>query len=200
MKGLTRMGRWRYVISLLVVVSILLCFGSVFASSEGGHGGGAGKGKDLLWRTMNFAVLAGVLIYLLRKPITQGLQSRRQGIKDQLNDLERGKQEAKRRLAEYKEKLSLLDKEVEKIIAEYIREGEAAKAKIIDEAKAAAQRLQEQAKKDIEHEFQKAKQRLKAEMGEQAVAMAEELIKRNIEDKDQERLIDEYLKKVVVAQ
>ena len=75
-----------------------------------------------------------------------------------------------------------------------------AKANNIEEAKAAAEKLQEQAKKNIEHEFQKAKQQLKAEMAEQAVAMAEELIKKDMKPKDQKRLIDEYLTKVVVAQ
>ncbi len=204
MKAFIRMGKARYVVSLLVVVSVLLAFGSVWAASdaEGEHDEHAakGKGKDLALRIMNFTVLAGVLIYLLRKPVAKGLESRRQGIRDQLDDLEGQKQEAGRRLAEYKEKLSLLDKEVEKIVAEYIREGETVKAKIIEEASVAVEKLQEQAKKNIEHEFQKAKQQLKAEMAEEAVTMAEELIKKHINDKDQERLIDEYLTKVVVAQ
>jgi F-type H+-transporting ATPase subunit b len=89
---------------------------------------------------------------------------------------------------------------VEKIVAEYIREGEAAKAKIIEEAQAAAEKLQEQAKKNIKHEFDKAKNQLKAEMAGQAVAMAEQLIKEHINEEDQERILDEYLTKVVVAQ
>jgi len=202
MKPFVRMGKLRYVVSLLVVVSVLLAFGSVWASSEGGHDdpGGKGKGMDLVWRTMNFVVLAGVLIFLARKPLAKGLESRRQGIKDELDDLEGQKQEAGKRLAEYKEKLSLLDQEVEKIVAEYIREGEAAKVKIIEEAQLVAEKLQEQAKKNIEHEFQKAKQQLKVEMAEQAVAMAEQLIKEHINEEDQERIVDEYLTKVVVAQ
>lgn len=202
MKAFVRMGKLRYVVSLLVVVSVLLTFGLVWASSEGGDDdhGGNGKGWDLVKRTMNFVVLAGVLIFLLRKPLAKGLESRRQGIKDELDDLEGQKQEAGKRLAEYKEKLSLLDQEVEKIVAEYIREGEAAKAKIIEEAQLVAEKLQEQAKKNIEHEFQKAKQQLKVEMAEQAVAMAEQLIKEHINEEDQERIVDEYLTKVVVAQ
>jgi F-type H+-transporting ATPase subunit b len=203
MKAFVSTGKARYVVSLLVVVSVLFAFGSVWASSEGGeHEGGLIKNKplDLLYRTMNFALLAGILIFVLRKPLPKALASRRQGIKDQLDDLERQKREAERQLAEYKEKFARLDEEVEKIVAEYIRDGEAAKANIIEEAKAAAEKLQEQAKKNIAHEFQKAKQQLKAEMAEQAVAMAEELIKKDIKPKDQERLIDEYLTKVVVAQ
>jgi len=203
MKAFVRMGKARYVVSLLVVVSVLFAFGSVWASSEGGeHEGGLIKNKplDLLYRTINFGVLAFILIFLLRKPVPKVLASRRQGIKDQLDDLERQKQEAERQLAEYKEKFARLDEEVEKIVAEYIRDGEAVKANIIEEAKAAAEKLQEQAKKNVAHEFQKAKQQLKAEMAEQAVAMAEELIKKYINDEDQKRIIDEYLTKVVVAQ
>lgn len=214
MKVFVRRGKLRYVVSLLVVFSVLLAFGSVWASSGGGHGGGHGevemktflgielakKTWDLIFRTMNFALLAGVLIFLLRKPLAQALESRRQGIRDQLDDLERQKQDAEKRLAEYREKLSVLGKEVDKIVAEYIREGEIAKSKIIEEAQVAAEKIQVQAKKNIEHEFQKAKQLLKAEMAEQAVAMAEELIKKHINKEDQERILDEYLTKVVVAQ
>ena len=199
MRAFRKLGKTRYMISLLVVVSVLFTVGLVWASSEGG-GGGIDKGKDLIWRVMNFGVLAAVLFFLLRKPLAKGLASRRQGIKDQLDDLEKQKQEAAKQLAEYKEKLSRLDEETEKIIAQYIQDGEAAKAKIIEEAKAVSEKLQVQARKNIEHEFDKAKQELKAEMAEQAVTMAEELIKKHIKDEDQERIINEYLTKVVVAQ
>ena len=202
MKPFVRMEKLRYVMSLLVVVSVLLAFGSVWASSEGGHDdhGGKGKGMDLVWRSMNFVVLAGVLTFLLRKPIAKGLESRRQGIRDELDDLEGQKQEAEKRLAEYKERLKVMDQEAKKIVAEYTREGEALKAKIIEQAQVSAEKLQEQAKKNIEHEFDKAKQQLKAEMAGQAVAMAEQLIKEHINEEDQERIVDEYLTKVVVAQ
>ena len=77
MKAFIRTGKGRYVVSLLVILSVLLAFGAVWASSEGGHGDSAGKVKDLIWRIMNFAVLAGGLIFLLRKPLAKGLESRR---------------------------------------------------------------------------------------------------------------------------
>jgi F-type H+-transporting ATPase subunit b len=202
------MKRARYLISLFVVLSVLFAYGTVLASSEGGGHGDAGHGgesafnknKDLVFRIMNFALLVGVLFFLLRKPVSQGLEARRQGIKDELDDLERQKEEAQKQLAETKQKLSQLDAEVQRIVAEYVQMGEAAKAKILEEARASADKLQEQAKKNIEHEFGSAKQQLMAEMADQAVAMAEELIRKNIQDQDQERIIDEYLEKVVVAQ
>lgn len=196
-----RLGKVRYIVILLVTVSVLLAVGSVFASSGGGHGESSfDKTKDLIWRIMNFAVLAGALFFLLRKPVAQGLEARRQGIRDQLDDLENQKADAEKELAEYKAKLARLDKEIGKIVAEYVKDGEAAKEKIIEEAKIAAEKLQEHAKKNIEHEFQKARQELQAEMSAQAVTMAEALIKKSINDDDQKRIVDEYLTKVVVAQ
>lgn len=201
MRVFVRTGKVRYIVGLLVVVSVLFAVGSVLASSEGGHGeSGFDKGKDLIWRIMNFTVLAGGLIFLLRKPVAKALEARRQGIRDQLDDLEQQKQDAEKQLAEYKARLARLDQEVKKIMAEYMKDGEVAKAKIIEQAKAVAEKLQEQAKKNIEHEFQKARQELKAEMVEQSVTMAEALIKKKIKDEDQERIIGEYLTKVVVAQ
>lgn len=184
----------RYVVCLLAVLAIVFACGAAYAS-----GGGLDKKKDIIWRTMNFAVLAGGLIFLLKKPLAKALQDRRQGIKDQLDDLERQKAEAEKQLGEYRQKLNQLDKEIEKIVAEYIKDGEAAKDKIIEEAKAAAEKLQGQAKKNIEHEFEKARKELRAEMADEAVAMAEELIKKSIKAEDQERIISEYLAKVVVA-
>ena len=200
MRAFIRTDKVRYLVSLLVILSVLLAFGAAWASSEGGHGDSAGKVKDLIWRTMNFVVLAGALIFLLRKPLAQALEARRQGIRDQLDDLEKQKVDAQKQLSEYKAKLARLDKEIEKIVAEYVKDGEAAKAKIIEEAKVAAEKLQAQAKKNIEHEFAKARQALKAEMAAEAVSVAEALIKKHIKDEDQERIVDEYLTKVVVAQ
>jgi F-type H+-transporting ATPase subunit b len=202
MKVFTGNGKARCVISLTVVGLVLLTFGLALASSGGGHGGESSfnKGADLIKRLLNFAVLAGGLFFLLRKPVAKGLESRRQGIKDELDDLERRKEEAQREIAQTKQKLGKLDEEVKDIMAEAVREGEAAKAKILEEAKVLSEKLQEQAKKNIEHEFLAAKKQLKAEMADEAVVLAEAIIKKSINDDDQKRIVDEYLTKVVVAQ
>jgi F-type H+-transporting ATPase subunit b len=191
--------KFRTMMGLLTVLAVVFAYGTVLAASGGGEGG-MDKTKDLIWRIMNFVVLAGVLVILLRKPLAKALEGRRQGIKDQLDDLERQKQEAEKQLGEYQEKLNRLEQEIGKIVADYIKDGEAAKAKIIDAAKASAEKLQDQAKKNIEHEFEKARKALRADMADQAVAMAEAVIKKNINDEDQKRIISEYLTKVVVAQ
>lgn len=187
--------------AILLSVVLLLCIGGggiAIGSSGGEHEGGA-KGwiATDTYRVINFAVLAICLFLLLRKPVSQALGGRIKGIKEQLDELEAKKIAAEKQLAEYNEKLKQLDKQAESIIAEYIRQGNEAKARILKEAENSALKLEEQAKRNIEHEFAMAKFKLQEEVMEKAIQKAEEIIKNQIAAEDQERLIDDYLKKVV---
>jgi F-type H+-transporting ATPase subunit b len=146
---------------------------------------------------MNFAVLVIVLVYLLRKPLSQALSSRIKVIKDELEDLEARKADAEEKLAEYNERLTQLEKEAEAIVADYIKQGNEAKARILKEAESSAEKLKAQARRNIEYEFEQAKLKLQREIFETSLEKAEELIKNKFSEDDQDRIVDEYLKKVV---
>jgi F-type H+-transporting ATPase subunit b len=184
---------------VMVVFMMLLffCFmGVAVASSEQGGGSKGWLATDT-YKVMNFAVLAIGLFLLLRKPTAQALNSRIKGIKDQLDELETKKKTAEKQLAEYNRKFTQLEQEAEKLIEDYIRQGNEAKARIIDEAKKAAEKLEEQAQRNIEHEFKQAKVKLQEEILDKALVKTEEIIKNKITAQDQEKLVDEYLEKVV---
>ena len=178
---------------------LLITVDAVMASTGGEHGGGHGGGWAATdtYRVMNFAVLAIALFFLLRKPVAQFLGDRIQGIQAQLDDLELKKTEAEKKLAEYNERLSRLGVESEKIINQYKEQGEALRKKILKEAEAAASKLEEQAIRNIEHEFKQARFRLEQEVFEKAIAKAEAQMTKKITDQDQDKLIEEYLTKVV---
>ncbi len=182
---------------ILLILLLFFSFSVPTALSASGEDSGAKGWTSTDWfRVMNFTVLAIVLIFLLRKPLSQALGARIKGIKDQLEDLEARKAEAEKQLAEYSEKLSRLEKESEKIVEDYIKQGNEAKARILKEAESAAEKLQTQARRNIEHEFKQAKFKLQEEIFETSLARAEELLKGKISGDDQDRLVDEYLKKV----
>lgn len=192
-------GKSRYVNVLVMTALMFLIFGVAYAFAAGG-GEGDGHQKWVAtdsYRIMNFTVLVVGLFLLLRKPVANALNSRIKGIKEQLEDLEVKKAAAETELAGYVEKLAKLESEADNIIEDYIRQGNDAKARILKEAETAAEKLEEQAKKNIEHEFEQAKIRLKEDVLEKAMARAEEIIKTKISTDDQERLVDEYLNKVV---
>lgn len=197
-------SRRRWIVSLALAALLLFGGGTLaLAASDGGHGGEHGAGAAKGWvatdtyRVMNFAVLFIGLFLILKKPVSQALGGRIQGIKEQLETLEEKKKEAEAKLAEYDAKMAELDKEAEALLAEYVKQGEDAKARILKEAEAAAEKLKEQAGKNIEYEFQQAKSQLKNEIVEKALAKAEMIIKEKITSDDQEKLVDEYLAKVV---
>jgi len=188
---------------LVIFVTMLLIFS--LGEALGASGDGREKENEQkrwiatdTYRVMNFAVLAAVLFFLLRKPASQALAGRIKGIKNQLSELESKKEAAEKQLAEYNKRLSLLDQEAEKIVDEYIRQGNEAKTEILLEAKAAVEKLNEQAQKTIEYEFKQATLKLQEEILEKALAKAEGIIREKISSEDQNRLVDEYIEKVVV--
>jgi F-type H+-transporting ATPase subunit b len=189
----------RLLMICVVMVFILSFSGIAIGSSEEGQGETEAKGWNATdtYRVMNFVVLALALFFLLRKPASQALGARIKGIKGQLEELEERKKDAEKELAEYNEKLSLLDQEAGKIVQSYIKQGNEAKARILKEAKSAAQKLEEQAKRNIEHEFKRAKLELQEDILEKSLLKAEEIIKNKITAEDQKKQIDEYLEKVV---
>lgn len=180
----------------MVTAVVVIATGLAFASSGGGHGE-VGWQKTDWYRVMNFAVLAIGLFLLLKKPASQALNSRIKGIAQELADLESRKAAVEKQLAEYNDRLALLDKEAEQIVAEYTRQGKEAQARILKEADAGAEKLKEQAHKSIEHEFKQARNLLQQQVIEKALARAERLITEKISAEDQNRLVDEYLDKVV---
>jgi F-type H+-transporting ATPase subunit b len=178
----------------LLAVLMVLVGGAGPAAAAGG-----GFTQTDWFRLMNFAVLAGGLFFLLRKPIPRALNGRIRGIEDQLKDLEAKKSEAEKRLAEYSQKLGDMEKEAERIMADYARQGEEAKARILKEAQSAAEKLQVQARRNIEHEFEQTKAVLQREIFEKALAKAEEMLKQSVTPQDQTQLVEEYLQKVVAS-
>jgi F-type H+-transporting ATPase subunit b len=184
--------------TLIGVLVVLLClsFGAAMASS-GGDSGAKGWVKTDWFRVMNFVVLAGVLVFILRKPVSKALSSRIKDIQEQLESLEGQRAEAEKQLAHYNEKLSQIESEAAKIVDAYIKQGSEAKAKILKEAEQTAEKLRAQARRNIEHEFDKAKQKLQQEVVESSLQMAQESLKKEITAQDQDKLIDEYINKVV---
>lgn len=200
--------------AVLAAALMLFCFAGGGLSSTGGeqgteHAAGGEQGTEHAappskgwqatdtYKVMNFAVLAVALVFLLRKPVKQALADRIQSIKTQLSELEAQKAAAEAELAKYNQRFQKLDQEAEKLIAQYVQQGEEAKARILKEAETAADKLQEQARRNIEHEFKKARQELQDDVLEKALAKAEEMVRDRISDGDQERLVDDYLSKVV---
>ncbi len=182
---------------LFIVTALLFFFVGVALGASGGEHGPKGWVATDTYRVMNFSVLFLGLFFLLRKPIAQFFGARIKGIKDQLSELETKKKDARQKLEQYTAKLAQLDQEGKKIVDDYIRQGNEARERILKEAESVADKLKEQALRNIDYEINQAKLRLQEEVLGKAIVKAEEIIKNEITIEDHDRLVDEYLKKVV---
>lgn len=184
----------------LMVIVVVLCCKLVFAVEHGGggsHGYSTELWWDLVWRVLNFTILAVVLFKVLKKPVSKLLSDRRVSIKDNFDELDVKKSEAEKRYAEYERKLSTIEQEAKKVIQEYIEQGEAEKKRIIEDAQKTAELIKKQAQFAVEQEMKRAKLALSAEAAELSVKLAEDLIKKNLNESDHKRLIGEYIARVV---
>jgi len=199
MNGGRRNG-WRRIGAAFWGLGAVLLLAGVAAASEaaGGHGGiSAAKMDDLLWRTVNFVVFAGILIYLVAKPAKNFFAQRTRDVATSLEEMAAKQAEFEAAVAAAEARLAAVAKERQGVIQQFIAEGEMEKAKILDKANQVAARIKEMAAFTIEQETKKAAQSLKEEVVGLATQMATDMIKEKATYADQQGLVEEYLKKVV---
>jgi F-type H+-transporting ATPase subunit b len=152
---------------------------------------------NFIWFCLNFAGLVYILVRFGKKPVTTALNGRIESIQNAFDDLESRRTEAERKYAEYEQKLSGIDEQAKSILESFKEQGLAEKEKIIARAHDAAESIKAQAEFYVKQELAKAKAELQSEVADMAVKMAEDLIRKNLDEQDHHRLISEYLERVV---
>ncbi len=194
-----RGARTTFIIFGCVGFMVLLALGIAWAAEEAGHDGHS-MWPDFFYRLLNFIFMVGVLVFLVKKLNLKGYFTKRtENIANTLRDLEEKKKEAEKTYEEYKQKLARLEEETDRILQEYVEQGEREKAKIIANAEKAAAEIREQTDLAIEQEIKSAKEDLQREIAELSVTAAETLLKEKIAEEDQKKLVDDFMTKVVEA-
>jgi F-type H+-transporting ATPase subunit b len=178
---------------------LLVALASVACASSGGGEPHADSGallKDFLYRCLDFGITFGLLAYFVTKPIRNGLAGRREGVEKALREAEAAREAAEAKFAEYDQKLSRAEAEIAELQAELRREGEAERERILASAREMAAKVRQEAEKSAAGEVAKARAALREESARMAIAIAEELLKKNVTAADQDRLVSEYMQKV----
>lgn len=179
----------------LVLFFCNFAFAAAAFSAEGAeHHGFAWK--DLLWPVVNFAILVIVLVLAGRKPIREYFRKRTEIIEKSLREAEEAKELAKKSLEEVRARLRNTDREMDEIIEAAKRSGEKEKEALIAEGEELKNKILEQARANIEFELQKAKKAIKSEAALMALELAERQLKERLGKKEQDALIDEYIRKL----
>lgn len=189
----------RYFVFLLLMLAGLLFFcGLALAAGDPAHGGDRSDDlKDLLYRIINFSLLVIILFVVLRKVgIKRFFTSRGEQIQKKLEELKKNKEEAERKYRDLEKQLQDFDKHKQDVLEQYRAEGRAEKEKIVAEARLRVNRIIEDAEASVRQEIQAARERLKSEVAALTTRKAEEIISREMTEKDQNKLVHDFIERV----
>ena len=149
---------------------------------------------DLIMRWLNFVILALVLIKFARRPLIDFLAGKKKEIASDIQRMEEEKEQASLKVAEVHKKLEDSSIRFENLKERIIRQGEKRKQAIIAEAHRESEILLEGAKRKIENQMLQAESDLRSEMIDMAVNAAIERLPDRLTEKDNQKLLDQFLK------
>ena len=137
------------------------------------------------WKFVNLAIFILIMVYLLKKPLSEAFKAKREAIRADLIKAEEKRQAALAQLTSSEAKLASLDMESANVIKHAEAEAEAEKSRIAKETEDEIKRLQSQAASEIERKSQQVKAELRRFSAEESIRLAEEKLRAQINaDKD----------------
>ena len=141
------------------------------------------------WRWLNLIIFVGLFIYILRRPVSDAMRARREGIRRDLMKAQEERNAALAKLTEVEARLAKLDAEVASVREQSEREAAEERERIRRATEEETQKLRVQAQREIESAGKAARQELREFAAEQSVRLAEEMIRRDIKPEDDARLV-----------
>ncbi len=177
----------------------VLAWAAPVLASEGQEAGGGGSALItphiglIFWTLVTFLLLLALLSKFAWGPIINAMNSREDGIRNDLDKSRKEREEAARLLEEHRAMLTLARKERADAVEAGRRDAERLKAEILDEARKQREQLLKQAETQIDAGLRQARAGLKGQAADLAIQAAGKLMGKNLDDATQRRLVEDYL-------
>lgn len=155
--------------------------------------------ETITWADSLFSLIMFIiLLLLLRKfawgPIMNMMKQREEHIANEIDTAEKNRKEAEKYLQQQKEEIERARKEAQQIIETARKTSEVQGEEILSSARAEAERVKADALAEIEREKEMAIKELREQVGTLSVMIATKIIEKELDEKEQEKLIEEYVK------
>lgn len=178
--------------SLFVCGSLLVFAAQAHAAEAGGASANAGPRELFEW--INFAIVAGVLIWVFAKKLPGWFGRRAELISSAVRKATAAKAEADAKLKEAEQRLARLEQEVRGLREEALREAAAEAERVRALARSDAEKIGFAAKAEIEAAERAARLELKALAAKLAVEGAQSLLAKQLTPQSQEALVSAFVK------
>jgi len=174
-----------------------LCAAAALAAEEGGGAHGiAIPWGEVIKQAINIGILAGVLFYFLRKPLSSFLKERSELLRKSIDDAAKARAEAAEKLSAIEARTAALADEIAGMNAKMDAEAVAEAQRLRETAAVEISRIRAQSEFAGEQEVKKAREELRREASVLTAQAAEELVRKTLTSVDQERLVRENLEKI----
>ena len=148
---------------------------------------------EMLFKIINFAILAGALGYLLRKPMAEFFGSRSDSIRKGLEEGRKAMDASQAQLRAVEEKLARLEQEIASLKAGAAAEIQSEHERLRKGAAEEAQKIEEFARTQMDAAVRLARLELKKFTAQQAVALAADSIRARLDEAGHRRLFTLFL-------
>lgn len=149
---------------------------------------------EFIFYLINFLILVGVLTKFLYKPFLNVMETRKQSIKDALDNAELTNRRADEKMQNYNKRIARAEEEGREIIKEAKIKADAQARQIIEDAQTEAGEIMSKAERTIEREREKAMEEMRQEIAALALLAAEKIVEHEIQRVGQEAIVDEVIR------
>ena len=150
----------------------------------------------IIFQILNLLLLMVLFKKYLFKPVTEILEKRQAEIEGHYQEAQQAETDAKAMKADYESKMAGARQEADRVIKTATESANAMSASIVEDARTQADQLKRRAQTEIDLERRRAFDEVKGELSGIALHIASQVIEREVNEKDHEAFINEFIKNV----
>jgi F-type H+-transporting ATPase subunit b len=150
----------------------------------------------MVWTIVAFAICFFVLKRYAFGPVQKVIDDRRDRIRESIEEADRAREEARNLLEEHRKLIGQAKSEAEEILSEARRLADAQRDRVKQETEEDRQRRLEETHRQIDQATAQALGQIRDEVGKLSLLAAEKITRKSLDEKDQQRLIDEALAEI----
>ncbi|MGD9572961.1 MAG: F0F1 ATP synthase subunit B [Thermoleophilia bacterium] len=147
----------------------------------------------MIWTLVMFAITLFIMKKYVFGPVGDMIEKRRKDIADSIETAERSRDEANALLEDYKTRLVEARKEADSLREQGRKEGELQRAELVAQAQGQRERVLADADAQIAAQARSAASGLRDDVVDLALAAAEKVSRRSLDDAEHRRLIEEAI-------
>lgn len=177
-------------------LAFLLLLSSVQVFAAGGAHHGEGVPTIVYWQAANLLIIFAALVYFAGPKIKDTFKQRNSEFLANAEKSQSIQKEAEKKLEDIKGRLEMLEKTSGESIARARAEAADLRQQIIAEGQNAAEKIKKEAQAVAQAEVQNAQRSLHAQVVKDSLRMAQDILKKDVGQGDQQRLQEQFGKQI----